>query len=306
VPGAVLKGSVLTLTLYLLFTALPVIGLPAGVLLPFPCIYYSLKFGRQVGYAIVALMLFSLAVLDRAGMILYLLQGVTCSLLLPEFLLRGKTSTRSILYSVAINAGIIALFAALSMLFFNVDIDGDISKVLRASLNQVSEMYRQSGISGDDLKVLDLALAQTQELVQKFYPALSLILLGTGAGFNLLLLRRLSGSLGKELSLGSFSSYRNSDFLVWLFIFPGFALLTENAIVGRIAMNIMAVTVFLYLVQGAAIATWFSRKLAIPRFVTMLFYVLLLFQPLFAAAVAAFGMFDMWADFRAPKKTSNL
>lgn len=294
------------MTLYLLFTALPVIGLPAGVLLPFPCIYYSIKFGRQAGYAIVALMLFLLAVLDRAGLILYLLQSVPCSLLLPEFLLRGKAGARSILYSVAINAGIIALFAALSMLFLDGDLDAEIGKVLRASLNQASEMYRQSGVAGDDLKVLDLALTQTQELIQKFYPALSLILLGIGAGFNLLLLRRLSGSLGKELSLGSFSGYRNSDFLVWLFILPGFALLTENAIVDRIAMNIMAVTVFLYLVQGAAIVTWFSRKLSIPRFVMMLFYVLLLFQPIFAAAVAAFGLFDLWADFRAPKKNTNL
>lgn len=305
-PGAVLKGSALTFALYFLSTALPVIGLPAGVLLPFPCIYYSIKFGRKAGYVIVALMLSVLAVVDRSGMLLYLLQSVTCSLLLPEFLLRGKTGSRAILYSVAITAAIIALFAVIYAYFFTADIDGQVGKVLHAAISQMGETYRQSGMSGDDQKVLGGALAETEAIFVKIYPALILISLGIGSVCNLLLLRRLSGSLGKELSLGRFSDYRNPDLLVWLLILPGFALLAENDIVSRAAMNIMAVTIFLYLVQGTAIVTWFSRKLAIPRFVTILFYALLLLQPIFTAAVAAFGLFDLWADFRAPKKTTNL
>lgn len=294
------------MALCFLCTTLPIIGLPAAVLLPFPCIYYSIKFGRPAGYAIVALMLTMMVVLDRSGMLLYLLLSVTFSLSLPEFLMRGIASSRSILYSVAFNAVIIAIFAVIYAQYINADIDGQIGKVLHATTNQLNEMSRQSGISGDDQKTLGAAFAQTEALFLKIYPALILISLGIVAACNLLLLQRLSASLGKELSLCRFSNYRNPDLLVWLFILPGFALLTENAIVDRIAMNIMAVTVFLYLVQGIAIVTWFSRKLAIPRFVTMLFYVLLLFQPILTAAVAAFGLFDLWADFRVPKKTTNL
>jgi len=302
VPAAVLKGSTLTVALVFLQTVLPVIGLPAGVLAPFPCIFYSLKFGRKAGYAIVIIVVATLAAVDRSALLLYLLQSVACSLLLPELLLRGKGAYRATAYSVAANALILLLYVVMLGHLQSVGIDGQIRAIAHDAMKQVSEAYRQSGMSGTDLTGLETVLARTEDLLIMIYPALLLIFLVICAGCNLLLLQRVAGSMGTGPALGRFSCFRNPDALVWLLIVPGFALLTDVAVVDRVAMNIVAIVSFLYLIQGIAVVTWFTRKHSLPRFLMVLLFVMLLIQPVFAVLLAAVGLIDLWADFRAPKK----
>ena len=48
VIGAVVKGSLLTLALFFLSRTIPLLGAFAAALIPFPCIYYSLKSAARV------------------------------------------------------------------------------------------------------------------------------------------------------------------------------------------------------------------------------------------------------------------
>ena len=306
IPGAVIKGSVLTFALFFLYTTVPILGVPAGILIPLPCIYFSIKWGRITGLAVVLLMLCTMTLIDLRAMFLYLLQSVPCSLLLPEFLLRKKGGAGAVLNTVVAHSLILLAAAVLFGIFVSADIDGLARGFIQGEAAQVREMYRQVGVSGEELAGLETALSQVESLAVRLYPALIVIGIALTAGLNLLVLQRFRASLGRELSLGRLSDFKNPDFVVWILIISGFALLTDNPFIDRVALNLLTVVVFLYVAQGVAVVLWFFRKLALPRFVTVLFCLLLLLQPILAVIAAALGLFDLWADFRTPKKNTNL
>lgn len=274
------------------------------MLIPFPCILYSLKFDRKAGLAIVAVVACTLAFVDRYALLLYLFQSVACSLLLPELLSRGKGAYRSMFYSVAANVMLVLLGVAILQLLHKFDFDGQIRSMAHAAMTQAGEAYRKSGVSGSDLQMVNAALKQTEDLLVMLFPALSIVFLWFSAGCNVLLLKRFSVTTVRLPAIGRFSSFRNPDALVWVLIVSGFALLADVAVVDRLAMNALAVLFFLYLLQGFAVAAWLVRTHSRPRLLKVLFFAIVLLLPHMAfLGAAAVGLIDLWADFRAPKQT---
>ena len=251
--GAVVKGSLLTLALFLLYSTIPLLGAFAGVFVPFPCIYYSLKYGRVTGYAIVLMMVLFLAVLNQYSLLPYLILGGFCSLVLPEFLGRGKGSTQALFLTVGLNACLAAGFTLVAITLFNIDVDAQVRRVIHEAMIQVGETYRQSGISGKELQALEDGLKFFENTFVRLYPSFVIILFWAIAGINIVLLKKVSFSLVKEISFDSFTQYRNPDSLVWPLILAGFTLLVDNPVLSNIALNVLFLLYFLYLVQGLAI-----------------------------------------------------
>jgi hypothetical protein len=149
-------------------------------------------------------------------------------------------------------------------------------------------------------------MKQAGAVVGRIYPALVLVALGAIAGLNLQLLRRMAERLNRPLALTELSRFRNPDHLVWFLIVPGFALLVRNTDVSTAALNVLAVILALYFVQGLAVALHLFDRFAVPRFIRITFYFLLALQPYLAVALATLGIFDLWGDFRTPKQQKNL
>ncbi len=301
--GAVVKGTLLTMALFLLYRTIPILGAFAGIFIPLPCVYYSLKYPRVTGYAIVLLLVLLLSLLDTSSVLQYLMLSVTCSLFLPEFLGRGKGSFRALFYTVGLNAVLVVGLTILAVVLFNVDVDGHMRKTIHDAMSQAGEAYRQSGLSGQELQGLEDGLRMTEKFFVRIYPSFLLIFLAVLVGSNIIMLQRLSGLLGKEISFDTFSRYRNPDFLVWLVIVAGFTLLTDSTVLTSIALNVLVVLYCLYFVQGLAVGNWFAKKLKISRVLRVIFYALMALQPLLTVVVALIGLSDLWADYRAPKKT---
>jgi uncharacterized protein YybS (DUF2232 family) len=53
-----------------------------------------------------------------------------------------------------------------------------------------------------------------------------------------------------------------------------------------------------YLLQGLGVMLFYLRRAAVPPLLRTLAYIFLIIQPLFLLGVAAFGLFDLWFDFR--------
>jgi len=304
--GAVVKGSLLTFALFLLYSTVPFFGAFAGILVPFPCIYYTLKYSRVTGYAIVLLMIILLAFLNQNSLLPYLILAGTCSLALPEYLARGKGSTRALFFTVGLNACFAAGLAAVAVMLFNINIDEQLRRIIQEAMSQVGETYRQSGLSGKELQGLNEGLKLLERSFVILYPSLVVILFGVVAGLNLLLLKRVSASLGKNILFEKFTEYRNAEALVWLLIIAGFTLLADIPILTRIALNSLFLLYFLYFVQGLAVCSWFAQRKNFPRVLQIVFYVVLAVQPLLTAIVAVFGLADLWAGFRSRKINENL
>lgn len=302
-----IKGSVVTLTLFLAYIALPLLGMIPGLFAPLPAIYYSVKSGKGAGYLIIAISTLVVALLgDIATTVLFLMQCGVMAIAIPHFLMNGRTPLRAITYGVAINFGLILLLAAWYGLSQGIDLHGQIIKGINTSISQTAQLYQKSGISGEDLKNLQEGLRQAGVLIGKVYPALLLLSLACIAILNLLALARISSRLPTPLKLGEFKMFRNPEQLIWLFIAAGFGLLVNNGDIRGAALNLMIVTLFLYFMQGLAVTEHFFARYNIKGFMRWFFYVLLLLQPYLVVVVALLGVFDLWGDFRTPKQQANL
>jgi len=299
-------GSALTLAFFHLSVWAPVIGLIAGLLVPFPCIYVTVRFGRPVGYALVALVLGFLAFVDVSDMIFYLLQYAVLSIVLPDLLLRGKGSARSVHYSVVLAVLFLSIWIFCYWIFYSVNSDVVVAKEIQSTITAISGMYQTSVLAKEDIQRFLAGLQQAEKILLKIYPALIVIFYYMTAGFNLLLLRKASCTIKKPVSIGSLPGYRNPDILVWFFITAGFGVMFDSVDVTRVALIILVVTFFLYLVQGIAILLSYCDRSTTPRFLRIVLFASLVLLPYLSLAVSALGLFDMWVDFRSLKKTENL
>jgi uncharacterized protein YybS (DUF2232 family) len=65
-----------------------------------------------------------------------------------------------------------------------------------------------------------------------------------------------------------------------------------------VGLNMLFLVSLVYLVQGLGVMVFFLRRASVPPILRSLAYLLLVIQPLFLLGVAAFGLFDLWFDFR--------
>jgi uncharacterized protein YybS (DUF2232 family) len=302
----IIKGSTATVALFLAYAQLLFAGPLAGIFTPFPVVYYALKSGRSVGIAIVTIALGILAVLSPAGALFYLFQCGVFALLLAEFLARGKGVVKAITYTIAINLLAVLAFALMYGLWQGVDVNGLVIKGIHNAVTQTEAFYQKSGLKGEDLEVMRKGLEQAADFTGKTYPALLAVFLGFIAGLNLMLLKKIAHRLPRQLFFDDFTVFKNPDQLIWVLIAAGFALLVNNALVTKTALNILIVTMSLYFLQGLSVTAYFFKRLPVPGFLRILFYIMLVIQPYLTVAVAAFGIFDLWCNFRTPKKQKNL
>ena len=303
----VIKGSVATATLFLAFMFLPVFGMIPGLFTPAPAVYYTLKHGRWPGLALVAATSALLAaVADPAAVVIYLLQAGVMSLALSEFLIRLKGGARSIIYAVAINLLFILAAAALYGFVTGADLHAKVLKGVEASITQTAALYQKAGIAGDELKALQTSMHEAGALIVTIYPALVTVALGMIASLNLMVLSKIASRFRLPVYLGDFKKYRNPEPLIWLLIAAGFAMLVQENLVHLAALNVLIVISTVYMVQGCAVISHFFHSFKVPFFARLFVCLLLILQPFLALAVAVLGIFDLWGDFRSPKKQQNL
>lgn len=303
----IVKGGVVTALLFLAFARLPLVGMVAGLFVPFPALFCDFKRGKTAGAAVVALAaLLTAAAEGPAAALLFFLAGGSLSLVLPRLLERCRNTSGAVALAVAIVAVLFALVAGGYALIGGVDVHGQIEAAVRANIAQTVALYEGKGLSGDELGALKDAMVQAGGILAQVYPALLCVGVTMVAVLNLLLLRRMAGRLNRPVKIEPFRTFRNPDHLVWVAIAAGFALLLKQEVVAVVSLNLLIVSGFLYFLQGMAVVISFFSRYAVPALFRYLFYGLLVVQAYLVIAVALVGLFDLWGDFRRPKPQKNL
>lgn len=299
-----MAGSFILFAAYLV---IPPAGIFSGLLAPFPAAYVLFRHGRWT--AVISILGGAVAMTAVFGLTagtFYLVQCGLIALLMPELLLRGFSAVRSIVWTTAAN--MVLLTSA--VVFFSIASGQDIHQLVGAeiqkSVAQAVSIYENSGVKGDELVVLKQTMTTAADLVIRLYPALVTITLVAMAGCNLALLRRFTVFNNCNLNIGVFREYRNPDILVWVLIAAGFSMLAANPIITTPALNVLAVIVLLYFLQGLAVLVTVISRQSIAGVLRVGLYIMLLLQPYLAALVAVIGVFDLWGDFRTPRKQENL
>lgn len=304
---ATLIGMAGSFILFAAYLVIPPAGIFSGLLAPFPAAYFRFRHGRGTGVIIVLGTTAAMtAYFGLSAGTFYLVQCGLIALLLPELLLRGFSAARSIVWTTS--ASVVLL--ATAVLFFSMISGQNVHQMavaeIQKSVAQAVSIYENSGVKGEELEVLKQTMATASNLVIRMYPALIIITLIAMVGCNLALLRRCTVRMGLQLNIHEFSAYRNPEILVWGLIAAGFSLLAVNTIITTAALNVLVIIVVLYFLQGLAVLSTVIARQSIAGVLRAGLYIMLLLQPYLAALVAAIGVFDLWGDFRTPRKQENL
>lgn len=304
---AVLVGTAGTFALFAVSFVLPPLGFFTGLLAPFPVMYYRLRQGRGTAAVILALAGIALTAVysPNAGAI-YLLQCGVIALLMPELLLRGYGAARAIAWTTGVSAVLVAVVTVILAMVSNQDLQQALSGEISTSISRALALYEKSGVKGDELSMVKKSMDMAAALLIRVYPSLVTILLGVMAGCNLALIRRPAFLMGYRFPLGDFKDLRLPEPLVWILIAAGFAMLAPSRFVTIPALNVLVITTTLYFLQGLAVILTITARQAFFSIIRVFLWVMLLVQPYLAAIVAAIGIFDLWGDFRTPKKQENL
>jgi hypothetical protein len=304
---AVAFGSVGTFMLFAASIVIPPLGFFSGILSPFPVVYFRLRHGRGTGVIITLSAVTVLtAVFGINAGIVYLLQCGVIALLLPEFLVKGYGAARTIAWTTACSVTLMSVAAALFTLVSGQNLHQVISNEITTSLSQAVAIYEKSGIKGDDLAMIRRSMDMAAALMIRTYPSVTTILLMFMVGCNVMLIRRPAVLMGYTFSIDGFGLFRLPEPLVWILIPAGFAMMAGNPVITTPALNVLIVVTTLYFLQGMAVATTVISRQPFAGIMRVFLYLMLLFQPYLAAIIAVIGIFDIWGDFRTPKKQENL
>lgn len=286
---------------------MPPLGIFSGILAPFPAAYNRLVHGRTS--SLIVVLGTTTAITALFGILAGCLYVGMCGMigaLMPELLLRGFSTSRAIFWTTAANllvfiTGIVAYSAVTG-----INAQQMMATEISSSLKQAVTLYEKGGMSGEDLELVKSSMSTAAEMLRRLYPALTTVLLVAIAGCNLILIRKTTSAATVKLPDGNFSSFRNSDLLIWVLIITGFSLLLPENQLTTPALNILLILGMLYLLQGIAVVSAIITKYSVPVVVRILLYTMLIIQPYLLALVAGIGLFDLWVDFRTPKTQENL
>lgn len=174
-----------------------------------------------------------------------------------------------------------------------------IEQVVETFLEQLQVLEQSQGLDRDRFETFSKTLSQ---FVLTVFPAFLVInhLITNVVNYALVRYYCYRSRPSVCLDPPDFACWRSSDHLVWVFLASGVAMLLPIVPISAVALNIFIVTLTIYLLQGIAIAVFWSRRTPFSSGMRLLLTLVLflLLGPLCVILCIAAGLFDLWIDFR--------
>lgn len=301
---------VVTVLVFGAVTAISAFSSIGGLLVPIPVLYYYSKLGRIWGIlAFVAALLIvgsAMKVLGFGSAVFHFFFLGSLGFILSEVLRKSYSIEKSVAYSVIA----LLVIGSVLLLCFSLTLDAGplhlIKDYISKTVQEKVDMYSQIGVYREQV---DLIKQNTDKIVEGITMLLpSFVLVGTSffVWFNILAGRLLFQRRGMWYpDFGDLSRWKIPDKTVWLFIASVAIILTTPKAVRILALNIFIILIFLYLLQGLSIVSFFFKKKNVPQLLRIFGYLLIFIQQFLPLLVAGLGLVDVWADFRKLGKAEN-
>lgn len=307
----VLSLALLSCILTLLPAFVSVGGGLLTVLAPLPLIVLAVKYPWGYVASLLSLEGGLMLLGGRLQPLFFLSQGGLVALTIAGAIRRGwsisQTMLGSLLVPLGVGALLLAVYGAFAPSSTSAFLTRYVDKVVYVSQEYVRTVEQLQEGEDEQLAALVEALPQ---LVLAVMPALVAIGHLFTNLFNYILVRRYCRRAQPALILGpdDLTCWRASDYLVWVFVASGAALLVPSDVVSTIGLNVLLVTLAIYLLQGLAIVLFWGRRLPFPLGVQclVLAVIFLITGPLCVIACTAAGLFDLWIDFRRQRRHPTL
>ncbi|HSF33228.1 MAG TPA: YybS family protein [Candidatus Tectomicrobia bacterium] len=299
----VLVLAALTVTLCAAARYMPVLGILVSLLSPTPILLVTLRHGLRTGLLALGLSTLSLALLfgSLQSSIFFAEYGVM-ALVMAEAIRRQWSVEKTLLASTVVPS----MANAIVMVLLLSSADFDLSAVkqhFEADLNQALRQFvtEESGPSEGALRAY---VQEAFETIVLLLPALFVLSTAAAALLNYGLVRMLWQRLGGQPALREvkLAQWKAPEVCVWVLIASGICYFVPLPGLRMIGLNGLLLVSLVYLVQGLSIMGFYLNKASVPSVMRTLAYVFLVIQPLLLLGVAAFGLFDLWFDFRRTSK----
>jgi len=159
-------------------------------------------------------------------------------------------------------------------------------------------------MTADQRQDVSLAIESMASFLQEAYPGIAMTVAGLmtlGLVFLLSLFAR-----GRYTVPGrAFQEWKAPEPLVWVLIVAGFLVVFVEGLPGTFALNLLVILLPVYFLQGLAVIDCFFRRKAFSPIFRAVGYVLVTLVNPLPLLVTGIGVFDLWADFRKPRKPKS-
>jgi uncharacterized protein YybS (DUF2232 family) len=293
----VLALAVCTVTLCAAARYVPILGLLVSLLAPTPILLATLRYGLRTGLLTLGLSALFLAFLfSTLQSIVFLTEYGVMALVMADAIRRQWSVERTILASTALPAVVSGILLALLIS------SADLGTLKQHFEEDLSQALRQ--LAGHEGGLSDAALRSSiQEVfgtVVRLLPALFVLSTAAGALLNYSVVRLIQARLGNLAPLPTITlaQWRAPEGCVWVLIGGGISSFLPLPGLQDVGLNVLVLVSLVYLVQGLGVMVFYMNRASVPPIWRGLVYFLLVIQPLFLLGVAAFGLFDLWCDFR--------
>ena len=295
----IVTGTLITCLAITACALVPIIGLMGSSLIPVPLIFYRTKLGSRAGAAVTAGSLAYVIILGNG------LELVFFGALLLMGALMGELMARRwpLEHLVSAVSGTVFGAAAVGLwaygLFTGRGFLGTLSDAVRHNLELTLSLYREMGLSADQLQFLESSMDIIQQVMVGMMPALVVGSTLLAVWVSLLTVRGLFRRVGMTApDYGPLDHWKAPEMLVWPVIACGILLLVPNLAAKTVGLNGLIVLMVVYFFQGMAILTYFLRRKRVPRIARIMLYALITLQQIVMLGVVAVGFFDTWFNFR--------
>ncbi len=281
------------------------VGALAALLVPLPAAYIVMRFGLVAGCLVVAgTSGIAYSLISQVAALGYLVQFGAPALLLSLLLRRGVHWCKATSWTLILLLGTGALFLFGMAAQQQVEVTTLVESYLQTEINTALAMAKDMELTAAQTAQFEKTVRNTGDFLLQAYPAAAAV------GYGLLL---LITQLGLNLAARSrysipgipFEQWKVPEIWIWGLIFSGGGVLLGKGSLETAALNLLVVMLALYFLQGLAIVRYFfrTRRVSIP--LRTLGYVLLATLNPLPVLVAGIGVFDLWIDFRKPRKTED-
>jgi uncharacterized protein YybS (DUF2232 family) len=298
--------AIASLTFFLVALT-PIVGAILIIFIPLPILYYYLKSSRVKGAAILApslaISLIFLCIINAYANVLLITLLAAAGIMISESLRRNYSLEKTISSSVAAIFCLGAVFVIHQSYYRSVAPWELVETFIQKQILYSAQVYAGLDIATEQINMIKENVTEIASSITLILPSLFLVTVSFIVWVNLLAGRLLFKKLGVPgIDFGDLSFWKAPDKMVWYLIAAGAMVLLSDERTTFIGWNMLVVILFVYLLAGLAIVSFFLKKSPLPTGFRYLIYFLIFAQQIATLLVVAAGLFDLWADFRKLNK----
>jgi uncharacterized protein YybS (DUF2232 family) len=295
----IVTGTLVTCLAVTVCAFAPIVGLMGSAFIPVPLAFYRTKLGARGGRTVAAAAIAYVVVLGGGLELLFFGSLLVMGALMGELMARRWPLEHMV---VAVCG---AIFGAGTVGLWMVGLTsgqgflGTLSAGVRQNLELTLSLYREMGLSPDQIRFLERSMDVIEQVMVGMMPALVIGSTLMAVWVSVLCLRVLFRRYGIPApEYGPLDHWKAPEMLVWPVIACGVLLLVPSLVAKTVGLNGLVVLMVVYFFQGMAIIAYFFRKKRIPRIARIVLYALIALQQIVMLGVIVVGFFDTWFNFR--------